>query len=92
LVTAIPGLECHPEFYQRGNYQPGWGIEKCLDLRKKEPLTIKKNLEAGQNLVPIYTSRNSLNPLKHLSSDDYFAFIGMGNGVWEERSKKAMSI
>lgn len=38
------------------------------------------------NLVPTYTSRNSLNPLTTYSSDDYFGFLELGQGDWEESS------
>lgn len=44
-----------------------------------------KGLMGGRpNLVPIYTSRNSLNPLTTFSSDDYFSLIEFGQGEWEE--------
>ncbi|SFU17879.1 Peptidase family C25 [Algoriphagus locisalis] len=44
-----------------------------------------KGLLGGRpNLVPIYTSRNSLNPLSTFSSDDYFSLIEFGQGEWEE--------
>lgn len=36
------------------------------------------------NLVPTYSSRNSLNPLATFSSDDYFGFLEFGQGEWEE--------
>ncbi len=36
------------------------------------------------NLVPTYSSRNSLNPLTTYSSDDYFGFVDWGQGQWEE--------
>ncbi|WP_051287113.1 type IX secretion system sortase PorU [Algoriphagus mannitolivorans] len=36
------------------------------------------------NLVPVYASRNSLNPLTTYSSDDYFAQIDWGQGEWVE--------
>lgn len=38
------------------------------------------------NLVPTYSSRNSLNPLTTFSSDDYFGFLELGQGSWEESS------
>ena len=44
-----------------------------------------KGLFQGRpNLVPIYTSRNSLNPLTTYSSDDYFGMLEVGMGAWEE--------
>ncbi|MBN7811629.1 type IX secretion system sortase PorU [Algoriphagus sp. H41] len=44
----------------------------------------KGKLGGRPNLVPIYTSRESLNPLTSFSSDDYFGLIGFGQGEWEE--------
>ncbi|MDI1322140.1 MAG: type IX secretion system sortase PorU [Algoriphagus sp.] len=44
----------------------------------------KAKLGGRPNLVPIYTSRNSLNPLTTFSSDDYYGLIDWGQGEWEE--------
>jgi hypothetical protein len=41
-------------------------------------------LGGSPNLVPTYSSRNSLNPLATYSSDDYFGFLEIGQGEWEE--------
>lgn len=44
-----------------------------------------KNKFGGRpNITPTYTSRNSLNPLTTYSSDDYFGFLEMGQGEWQE--------
>jgi hypothetical protein len=44
-----------------------------------------KSLMGGRpNLVPIYTSRESLNPLTTYSSDDFYGFLDWGAGEWEE--------
>ncbi|WP_215226450.1 type IX secretion system sortase PorU [Echinicola shivajiensis] len=44
-----------------------------------------KNIIDGRpNLVPTYSSRNSLNPLTSYSSDDYFGFLDFGQGEWTE--------
>ena len=44
-----------------------------------------KSKQGGRpNLVPTYSSRNSLNPLTTYSSDDYFGFLDWGQGQWEE--------
>lgn len=44
-----------------------------------------KGKQGGRpNLVPTYSSRNSLNPLTTYSSDDYFGFLEWGQGEWEE--------
>lgn len=41
----------------------------------------------GKNtsLVPIYESVNSLSPLETYASDDFFAFLEIGEGTWRER-------
>jgi hypothetical protein len=46
-----------------------------------------KHITQGQpNLVPTYSSRSSLNPLTSYSSDDYFGFLDIGAGDWEENN------
>jgi hypothetical protein len=44
----------------------------------------KGKLGGRPNLVPIYTSRESLNPLTSFSSDDYLGLVDFGQGQWEE--------
>ncbi|MFC4873400.1 type IX secretion system sortase PorU [Negadavirga shengliensis] len=44
----------------------------------------KNKLGGRPNLVPTYSSRSSLNPLTTYSSDDFFGFLQMGEGEWEE--------
>lgn len=45
----------------------------------------KRKITGGRpNLVPSYSSRNSLNPLATYSSDDFFGFLDFGQGEWEE--------
>ncbi|HSF54171.1 MAG TPA: C25 family cysteine peptidase, partial [Algoriphagus sp.] len=44
----------------------------------------KGKLGGRPNLVPIYSSRESLNPLTTFSSDDYLGLIDFGQGEWEE--------
>lgn len=44
----------------------------------------KGKLGGRPNLVPTYSSRNSLNPLTTYSSDDYFGFLDWGQGEWVE--------
>ncbi|WP_245531109.1 type IX secretion system sortase PorU [Belliella baltica] len=47
----------------------------------------KGKISGGRpNLIPSYSSRNSLNPLATYSSDDYFGFLDFGQGEWEESS------
>ncbi|MCA6078994.1 type IX secretion system sortase PorU [Fulvivirga sedimenti] len=36
------------------------------------------------NFVPVYQSRNSLDPLDTYASDDYFGFLEEGEGEWRE--------
>jgi hypothetical protein len=44
----------------------------------------KHKLGGRPNLVPIYSSRVSLNPLTTYGSDDYFGFLEIGEGDWLE--------
>ncbi|WP_026967009.1 type IX secretion system sortase PorU [Algoriphagus terrigena] len=44
----------------------------------------KGKLGGRPNLVPTYSSRESLNPLTTFSSDDYFGLVDWGQGFWEE--------
>ncbi|WP_157501423.1 type IX secretion system sortase PorU [Echinicola vietnamensis] len=44
-----------------------------------------KHISPGHpNLVPTYSSRNSLHPLTSFGSDDYFGFLEFGQGQWAE--------
>nr|MBI1230778.1 type IX secretion system sortase PorU [Cytophagales bacterium] len=46
-----------------------------------------KHITQGQpNLIPTYSSRSSLNPLTSYSSDDYFGFLAIGDGEWDENN------
>jgi len=44
----------------------------------------KDRVYANTNLVPIYESYNSLDPLSTYSSDDYFGFLEDSEGAWPE--------
>mgnify|MGYP000704707084 CR=1 FL=1 len=44
----------------------------------------KEILGGRPNLIPTYTSRESLNPLTTFSSDDFFGLLDEGQGNWEE--------
>lgn len=44
----------------------------------------KDRVYANTNLVPIYESYNSLDPLSTYSSDDYFGFLEDNEGAWPE--------
>jgi hypothetical protein len=39
------------------------------------------------NVIPIYTSRNSLDPLASFSSDDYLGLLDYGQGEWFENKE-----
>ncbi|MDF2157147.1 type IX secretion system sortase PorU [Algoriphagus sp. CAU 1675] len=66
-----------------------WHFHQGAELKNvllfgKGTFDYKGILGGRPNLVPIYTSRNSLNPLSTFSSDDFFALIDWGQGEWEE--------
>ncbi len=65
------------------HYHQGKNLKNVL-LLGKGTFDYKGKLGGRPNLVPIYTSRNSLNPLTTFSSDDYFGLIDWGQGIWEE--------
>lgn len=65
------------------NFHSGKTLQNVLILGKGT-FDYKKKLGGRPNLVPIYTSRNSLNPLTTFSSDDYFGLIQWGQGEWAE--------
>ena len=57
---------------------------KNLLLFGRASYDYKDRLTKNTNFVPTYESRNSLSPLETYSSDDYFAFLEMGEGEWQE--------
>jgi hypothetical protein len=65
------------------HYQRDKKIENVL-LLGKGTFDYKRKLGGRPNLVPIYTSRESLNPLTTFSSDDYYGLVDWGQGIWEE--------
>lgn len=65
------------------HFHRGKKLQNVLVLGKGT-FDYKKKLGGRPNLVPIYTSRNSLNPLTTFSSDDYFGLIQWGQGEWVE--------
>src|SRR5690606_1196999 len=65
------------------HYHQGGQLQNVLILGKAT-FDYKGILGGRPKLVPIYTSRNSLNPLTTFSSDDYFALLEFGQGEWEE--------
>jgi hypothetical protein len=65
------------------NYHPDKKLKNVLILGKGT-FDYKQKLGGRANIVPIYTSRESLNPLTTFSSDDYLGLIDWGQGQWEE--------
>ncbi|MEB2776038.1 type IX secretion system sortase PorU [Algoriphagus sp. D3-2-R+10] len=65
------------------HYHQGGKLQNVLILGKGT-FDYKGILGGRPNLAPIYTSRNSLNPLTTFSSDDYFSLLEFGQGEWEE--------
>lgn len=57
---------------------------KNVLLLGKGTFDYKGKLGGRPNLIPTYTSRNSLNPLTTFSSDDFFGLIEFGQGQWTE--------
>lgn len=64
-------------------YHQGKRLKNVLILGKGT-FDYKKKLGGRPNLIPIYTSRSSLDPLTTYSSDDYFGMLDWGLGDWEE--------
>lgn len=65
------------------HFQKGKTLKNVLILGKGT-FDFKNKLGGRPNLVPIYTSRNSLNPLTTYSSDDFYGLLEIGQGMWEE--------
>jgi hypothetical protein len=57
---------------------------KALILVGRGSYDYKDRMPDNTNFVPTYESRNSLSPLETYSSDDFFAFLGSGEGNWGE--------
>lgn len=64
-------------------YHSGSGLRNVLILGKGT-FDYRGRLGGRPNLVPIYTSRESLNPLTTFSSDDFFGLLDFGQGEWIE--------
>ncbi|UZD24286.1 type IX secretion system sortase PorU [Algoriphagus halophytocola] len=65
------------------HFHKGKALQNVL-LLGKGTFDHKGIIGGRPNLLPIYTSRNSLDPLKSYSSDDYYALLQYGQGAWEE--------
>ncbi len=68
-----------------GRYQSG-RLKNVLFFGKGT-FDSKERLGGRPNLIPTYSSRESLNPLSTFSSDDFFALIEFGQGNWEESNE-----
>ncbi|MHA7130770.1 type IX secretion system sortase PorU [Algoriphagus namhaensis] len=64
-------------------YHPQKRLRNVL-LFGKGTFDSKQILGGRPSLLPIYTSRESLNPLTTFSSDDFFGLLEFGQGEWEE--------
>lgn len=64
-------------------FHPDKSLKNVLILGKGS-FDYKGKLGGRPNLIPIYTSNNSLNPLTSYSSDDFFGLVDFGQGKWEE--------
>ena len=47
----------------------------------------KDRIPNNTNFVPVYESRNSINPINSYSSDDYFGFLEDDEGLWIENNE-----
>lgn len=68
------------------------GRLKNVLLFGKGTFDYKGILGGRPNLVPTYSSRSSLNPLTTYSSDDYFGFLQLGEGHWEESTEGDLAL
>ncbi len=96
IPTEVIGISTIFDWYGYGNkditairnflaktYQEGKSLKNVLILGKGT-FDYKGKLGGRPNLIPIYTSVSSLDPLTTFSSDDYFALLDWGQGIWEE--------
>lgn len=63
--------------------QPGSQLKNIL-LFGRGSYDYKNRVLGNTNYVPIYESRNSLSPLETYGSDDYYTFIEVNEGMWNE--------
>lgn len=61
----------------------GNGLKNIL-LFGRSSYDYKNRVNKNTNFVPTYESRNSLSPLETYSSDDFFAFLELTEGEWQE--------
>jgi hypothetical protein len=70
--------------FVRNVYKQSNGQLKYVLVFGRGSYDYKNRTIANTNLVPIYESYNSLDPLGTYSSDDYFGFLEDSEGAWSE--------
>ncbi len=70
--------------FARHLYSQGPSTLKSILLFGRGSYDYKNRLFYNTNLVPVYESRNSLEPLETYSSDDFFGFMENNEGEWGE--------
>jgi hypothetical protein len=70
--------------FVRSLYLQNPGALKNLLLFGRSSYDYKDRVFNNSNFVPIYESRNSLDPLLTYSSDDYYGFLEENEGEWIE--------
>lgn len=67
-------------------YDQGDGEKRLQNvlLFGKGSFDYKDRINRNTNFVPIYSSRNSLHPIRSFSSDDYYTFMDEEEGEWPE--------
>lgn len=63
--------------------QNGQNLKNVL-LLGKGTFDYKSKVGGRPNLIPTYSSRNSLDPLTTYSSDDFYGLLSPGQGIWAE--------
>jgi len=97
LLSTVVTTESIFNEYSGGKSDPSAIRDFIRDVYKKSNAQLKFVLLFGRgsydykdrvysntNLVPIYESFNSLDPLSTYSSDDYFGFLEDSEGAWPE--------
>ena len=69
----------------------GNGLKNIL-LFGRSSYDYKNRINKNTNYVPTYESRNSLSPLETYSSDDYYTFLELNEGEWQENPTVAHTL
>lgn len=78
--------------FVRNVYKQSNGQLKYVLLFGRGSYDYKNRTIENTNLVPIYESYNSLDPLGTYSSDDYFGFLEDSEGAWTENPPVSHSL